>query len=146
MHDLAVQADGAAVDTVEALSKSGDGEHPLLSAFREHHALQCGFCTPGMIMSSLELLRREPQPSEERIRAWLKGNFCRCTGYQHIVDAIGAAGRDDRPCWCDRSGYLASRADSSASPLPGEKTTIISGDGDVSPTTSGRPIRPALCM
>jgi aerobic carbon-monoxide dehydrogenase large subunit len=89
---LAVQADGAAVDTVEALSTTGDGEHPLLSAFREHHALQCGFCTPGMIMSSLELLRREPRPSEERIRAWLKGNFCRCTGYQHIVDAIAAAG------------------------------------------------------
>jgi carbon-monoxide dehydrogenase small subunit len=91
---LAVQADGAAVDTVEALSKTADGEHPLLSAFREHHALQCGFCTPGMIMSSLELLRREPRPSEERIRAWLKGNFCRCTGYQHIVDAIGAAGEE----------------------------------------------------
>jgi aerobic carbon-monoxide dehydrogenase large subunit len=90
---LAVQADGAAVDTVEALSKAGDGEHPLLSAFRDHHALQCGFCTPGMIMSALELLRREPQPSEERIRAWLKGNFCRCTGYQHIVDAISAAGQ-----------------------------------------------------
>jgi aerobic carbon-monoxide dehydrogenase large subunit len=89
---LAVQADCAAVDTVEALSKTADGEHPLLSAFREHHALQCGFCTPGMIMSSLELLRREPRPSEERIRAWLKGNFCRCTGYQHIVDAIAAAG------------------------------------------------------
>ncbi len=89
---LAVQADGAAVDTVAALSTAGDGEHRLLSAFREHHALQCGFCTPGMIMSTLELLRREPQPNEERIRAWLKGNFCRCTGYQHIVDAIVAAG------------------------------------------------------
>ena len=88
---LAVQADGAAVDTVESLSQAGDGEHRLLSAFREHHALQCGFCTPGMIMSSLELLRREPHPSEERIRAWLKGNFCRCTGYQHIVEAIRAA-------------------------------------------------------
>ena len=88
---LAVQADGAAVDTVESLSQAGDGEHPLLSAFREHHALQCGFCTPGMIMSSLELLHREPHPSEESIRAWLKGNFCRCTGYQHIVDAIRAA-------------------------------------------------------
>jgi aerobic carbon-monoxide dehydrogenase large subunit len=89
---LAVQADGAAVDTVEALSTTGDGEHRLLSAFREHHALQCGFCTPGMIMSALELLHREPQPSEVRIRSWLKGNFCRCTGYQHIVDAIRAAG------------------------------------------------------
>ena len=100
---LAVQADGAAVDTVEALSKADNGEHPLLSAFREHHALQCGFCTPGMIMSSLELLRREPQPSEERIRAWLKGNFCRCTGYQHIVDAIGAAGATTAPRRADEA-------------------------------------------
>ncbi len=88
---LAVQADGATVETLESLSKTGAVAHPLLAAFREHHALQCGFCTPGMIMSSLELLQREPQPSEERIRAWLKGNFCRCTGYQHIVDAIRAA-------------------------------------------------------
>ena len=89
---LAVQADGAVVDTIESLSRPGGGEHPLLAAFREHHALQCGFCTPGMIMSSLALLQREPRPSEERIRAWLKGNFCRCTGYQHIVDAIRAVG------------------------------------------------------
>ncbi len=88
---LAVQADGATVDTVESLSKAGDGEHPLLAAFHRHHALQCGFCTPGMVMSAVELLRREPHPSEERVRAWLKGNFCRCTGYQHIVDAIHAA-------------------------------------------------------
>jgi aerobic carbon-monoxide dehydrogenase large subunit len=89
---LAVQADGATVDTLQSLSKAGEVTHPLLAAFGEHHALQCGFCTPGMIMSALELLQREPQPSEERIRAWLKGNFCRCTGYQHIVDAIRAAG------------------------------------------------------
>ena len=100
---LAVQADGAAVDTVEALSKADNGEHPLLSAFREHHALQCGFCTPGMIMSSLELLHRDPQPSEERIRAWLKGNFCRCTGYQHIVDAIAAAGATTAPGRADEA-------------------------------------------
>ncbi|HEV8165765.1 MAG TPA: (2Fe-2S)-binding protein, partial [Actinomycetota bacterium] len=76
---LAVQADGATVDTLESLSKAGAVAHPLLAAFHEHHAIQCGFCTPGMIMSSLELLQREPQPSEERVRAWLKGNFCRCT-------------------------------------------------------------------
>jgi aerobic carbon-monoxide dehydrogenase large subunit len=94
---LTVQADGSAVNTVESLRQPGDGEHPLQSAFREHHALQCGFCTPGMIMSSLELLRREPQPTEERIRTWLKGNFCRCTGYQHIVDAIRAAGETATP-------------------------------------------------
>ena len=99
---LAVQADGAAVNTVESLRKPGDAEHPLQSAFREHHALQCGFCTPGMIMSALELLRREPQPTEEHIRAWLKGNFCRCTGYQHIVDAIRAAG--EAATSRDRSG------------------------------------------
>jgi aerobic carbon-monoxide dehydrogenase large subunit len=85
---LAVQADGAAVDTIESLSKTGDAEHPLLSAFRDHHALQCGFCTPGMVMSTLELLQRERHLSEERVRAWLKGNFCRCTGYQNIVDAV----------------------------------------------------------
>jgi carbon-monoxide dehydrogenase large subunit len=89
---LAVQADGAVVDTIESLGTTGDGEHPLLAAFREHHALQCGFCTPGMVMSALALLEREQRPSEERIRSWLKGNFCRCTGYQHIVDAIRAAG------------------------------------------------------
>jgi aerobic carbon-monoxide dehydrogenase large subunit len=94
---LAVQADGAAVSTVESLRRPGDGEHPLQSAFREYHAVQCGFCTPGMIMSSLELLQREPQPTEERIRAWLKGNFCRCTGYQHIVDAIRAASEAATP-------------------------------------------------
>jgi aerobic carbon-monoxide dehydrogenase large subunit len=94
---LAVQADGAAVNTVESLRQLGDAEHPLQSAFRERHALQCGFCTPGMIMSSLELLRREPQPTEERIRTWLKGNFCRCTGYQHIVDAIRATGEAATP-------------------------------------------------
>jgi carbon-monoxide dehydrogenase large subunit len=89
---LAVQADGATVATLESLSKAGGvAAHPLLAAFRERHALQCGFCTPGMVMSSLELLQGEPQPSEERVRAWLKGNFCRCTGYQHIVDAIRAA-------------------------------------------------------
>jgi carbon-monoxide dehydrogenase large subunit len=88
---LAVQADGATVATLESLSRAGAVAHPLLAAFGEHHALQCGFCTPGMIMSALELLQREPQPSEERVRAWLKGNFCRCTGYQHIIDAIRAA-------------------------------------------------------
>src|SRR5499427_7001484 len=94
---LAVQADGSAVDTVESLRERDGAEHPLQSAFREHHALQCGFCTPGMIMSTPELLRREPQPTEERVRSWLKGNFCRCTGYQHIVDAIRAAGEPATP-------------------------------------------------
>src|SRR6266487_3453523 len=114
---LAVQADGAAVNTVESLREPGDAEHPLQSAFREHHALQCGFCTPGMIMSALELLRREPQPTEERIRTWLEGNFCRCTGYQHIVDAIRAAGVAATP----RAG---SRAEQVA---PGPAVTDVPG-------------------
>src|SRR6266700_2385289 len=114
---LAVQADGSAVNTVESLRKPGDAEHPLQSAFREHHALQCGFCTPGMIMSALELLRREPQPTEVRIRTWLKGNFCRCTGYQHIVDAIRAAGVAATP----RAG---SRAEQVA---PGPAVTDVPG-------------------
>ena len=114
---LAVQADGSAVNTVESLRKPGDAEHPLQSAFREHHALQCGFCTPGMIMSALELLRREPQPTEEGIRTWLEGNFCRCTGYQHIVDAIRAAGVAATP----RAG---SRAEQVA---PGPAVTDVPG-------------------
>jgi aerobic carbon-monoxide dehydrogenase small subunit len=90
---LAAMCDGHEIRTVESLEVDGRLD-PVQQGFHEHHALQCGFCTPGMIMSSLELLRREPQPSEERIRAWLKGNFCRCTGYQHIVNAVqNAAGR-----------------------------------------------------
>jgi carbon-monoxide dehydrogenase large subunit len=118
---LAVQADGAAVDTVERLSTAGGAEDPLLSAFRGHHALQCGFCTPGMIMSSLELLQREPQPSEERIRAWLKGNFCRCTGYQHIVDAIRAAG--ETSSLRGAGGAVFSRPPSGDTPAEGEVAT-----------------------
>jgi carbon-monoxide dehydrogenase small subunit len=88
---LAVQADGATVATLESLRQAGEVAHPLLAAFGEQHALQCGVCPPAMIMSSLQLPRREPQPSEQRVRAWRKGNLCRCTGYQHIVAAIGAA-------------------------------------------------------
>jgi len=90
---LAVQASGGEVLTIEGLA-DGDELHPLQAAFREHHGLQCGFCTPGMIMSALELLERNPQPGEAEIRHWLEGNFCRCTGYQGIVRAIRAAGRE----------------------------------------------------
>lgn len=79
---LAVQADGRAIQTIDGV------EHPLKRAFHDHHAVQCGFCTPGMIMSARALLEADPDPSEDRIREWLKGNFCRCTGYQHIVEAI----------------------------------------------------------
>jgi aerobic carbon-monoxide dehydrogenase small subunit len=87
---LALQADGAKVTTIEGLAKDGE-LHPMQAAFREHHALQCGFCTPGMIMSAVDLIQHNPKPSEREIREWLEGNLCRCTGYHNIVKAISAA-------------------------------------------------------
>ncbi len=86
---LAAQADGAKVTTIEGLAKNGK-LHPMQEAFREHHGLQCGFCTPGMIMSALDLVAHNPDPSEHEIREWLEGNLCRCTGYHNIVKAIKA--------------------------------------------------------
>ena len=86
---LAVQADGRRVDTLEGLA--GPVVDRLTAAFTAHHAVQCGFCTPAMVLSAAELLDRDPAPTEDRVRGWLKGNFCRCTGYQHIVEAILAA-------------------------------------------------------
>lgn len=86
---LAVQADGAEVKTIEGVADNGE-LHPLQEAFREHHGLQCGFCTPGMIMSALDLIEQNPDPSEHEIREWLEGNLCRCTGYQNIVRAVKA--------------------------------------------------------
>ena len=88
---LAVQADGREVTTIEGLA-DGDALHPVQAAFREQHALQCGFCTPGMIMSAVDLLNRDPEPDEAAIRLWLNGNLCRCTGYQNIIRAVEAAG------------------------------------------------------
>jgi aerobic carbon-monoxide dehydrogenase small subunit len=92
---LAVQADGAQITTIEGLAKNGE-LHPMQAAFREHHGLQCGFCTPGMIMSAIDLVKRNPSPSETEIREWLEGNLCRCTGYHNIVKAIQAAAADMR--------------------------------------------------
>ena len=89
---FAVQADGSEVTTIEGLAKD-DKLHPLQEGFWEEHGLQCGFCTPGMIMSAVNLLNDNPQPSEPEIRAGIVGNLCRCTGYQHIVDSIRAAAR-----------------------------------------------------
>jgi aerobic carbon-monoxide dehydrogenase small subunit len=90
---LAVQADGAKVATVEGLAP--DGELATLQrAFNEHHALQCGYCTPGMLMSATALLDRNPSPSEEEVRIALQGNICRCTGYVNIVEAVLAAGEN----------------------------------------------------
>ncbi|HEX9851844.1 MAG TPA: (2Fe-2S)-binding protein [Woeseiaceae bacterium] len=89
---LAVQAQGAAVLTIEGVAKNGE-LHPMQQAFHEHHGLQCGFCTPGMIMSALDLVRHSPDPDEHEIREWLEGNLCRCTGYQNIVRAISAGAK-----------------------------------------------------
>ncbi len=87
---LAVEADGRDVTTIEGLA--GDGElHPMQAAFREHHGLQCGYCTPGMIMSACDLLQRNSNPSEHDVRHWLEGNICRCTGYHNIVKAVMSA-------------------------------------------------------
>jgi carbon-monoxide dehydrogenase small subunit len=87
---LAVQADGHEVTTIEGLAVDGK-LHPMQQAFHEQHALQCGFCTPGMIMQSIDLLNDNPNPSEDDVRHGLEGNLCRCTGYQNIVKAVQAA-------------------------------------------------------
>jgi len=84
---LAVQCEGAEIKTIEGMATNGQ-LHPIQESFREKHGLQCGFCTPGMIMSSWQLLERNPNPSEDEIRRALEGNFCRCTGYHNIVNAV----------------------------------------------------------
>jgi carbon-monoxide dehydrogenase small subunit len=89
---LAVQADGASVTTVEGLSGPDGALHPVQQAFHDHHALQCGFCTPGMMLAACDLLRENPNPSEDEVREGIEGNLCRCTGYQNIVAAVQAAG------------------------------------------------------
>ncbi|MEX1206435.1 MAG: (2Fe-2S)-binding protein [Dongiaceae bacterium] len=88
---LAVQAEGAKVTTIEGLA---NGElHPMQAAFREHHGLQCGFCTPGMVMSAVDLVRHNADPNEHDVREWLEGNICRCTGYHNIVKAVQAGAK-----------------------------------------------------
>jgi carbon-monoxide dehydrogenase small subunit len=86
---LAVQAEGADVTTIEGLASNGE-LHPMQAAFRENHGLQCGFCTPGMIMSAIDLVSRNASPSDSDVREWLEGNLCRCTGYHNIVKSIRA--------------------------------------------------------
>lgn len=88
---LAVQADGAAVTTIEGLAGPGGALHAVQQAFHELHALQCGFCTPGMILSAVDLLRDNPDPTQDEVREGLSGNLCRCTGYQNIVRAVQSA-------------------------------------------------------
>jgi carbon-monoxide dehydrogenase small subunit len=93
---LAVQADGGEVTTIQGLA-TDDGWHPLQKAFNELHALQCGYCTPGMIMAARDLLKENPDPTPEQVRHGLEGNLCRCTGYQNIVRAVLAAAAQARP-------------------------------------------------
>ncbi len=89
---LALQAEGAEVTTIEGLAVDGK-LHPMQEAFREHHGLQCGFCTPGVVMSALDLVRTNADPSEQEVREWLEGNLCRCTGYHNIVKSILAGAK-----------------------------------------------------
>ena len=93
---LAVQADGCEVTTIEGLASDGE-LHPMQRAFHENHALQCGFCTPGMIMQAIDLLGDNPDPSEAEVREGIEGNLCRCTGYQNIVAAIRSVARQSSP-------------------------------------------------
>jgi aerobic carbon-monoxide dehydrogenase small subunit len=104
---LAVQADGAEVTTIEGIARDGN-LHPVQQAFHDNHALQCGFCTPGMIMQSIDLLADHPDPDEQQIRHGLEGNLCRCTGYQNIVRAVRQAADQMRP----GAGPEAERIDS----------------------------------
>ena len=90
---LAVQAEGAKVLTIEGLAESAEKLHPMQEAFREHHALQCGFCTPGMVMNAIDFAKGNGNPSEQQIREALDGNLCRCTGYHNIVKAIAAGAK-----------------------------------------------------
>ena len=89
---LAMQAEGADVGTIEGLA-DGDTLHPMQEAFRENHGLQCGFCTPGVVMSAIDLVRTNADPSEQEVREWLEGNLCRCTGYHNIVKSILAGAK-----------------------------------------------------
>ncbi|MDQ2723102.1 MAG: (2Fe-2S)-binding protein [Actinomycetota bacterium] len=115
---LAVQADGADITTVEGLSHDGE-LHPMQKAFHENHGLQCGFCTPGMIMQSIDLLGENPDPSEEQVRHGLEGNLCRCTGYQNIVKSVQAAAQAMKP----GGDSLRSPSETGAVPTGGAPTS-----------------------
>jgi len=90
---LALETEGREVTTIEGLS-GAEGLHPMQRAFQQHHGLQCGFCTPGMVLSAVDLLQQNPDPSEAEVRSWLEGNICRCTGYHNIVKAVLACAQE----------------------------------------------------
>ena len=117
---LAVQADGAEVTTIEGLAGPGNSLHPVQKAFHEKHALQCGYCTPGMIMAAVDLLTENPDPTDTEIREGLEGNLCRCTGYQNIVRAVRSAAEIMR-----RTGQAATPAE--PTPEAGEAGTPDAG-------------------
>jgi aerobic carbon-monoxide dehydrogenase small subunit len=101
---LAVQADGDEVTTIEGLAGADGGLHPMQRAFHENHALQCGFCTPGMIMQAIDLLSDHPDPTDAEVREGIEGNLCRCTGYQNIVRAIQSAAKGSSPATTTAGG------------------------------------------
>ena len=107
---LAAEAGGSEVTTIEGLAVNG-ALHPMQEAFRNHHGLQCGFCTPGMVLSAVDLARRTPEPDEGEIREWLEGNLCRCTGYHNIVEAIRAGARATHELEAGGSDRAAQAAD-----------------------------------
>jgi carbon-monoxide dehydrogenase small subunit len=116
---LAVQADGCEVRTIEGLAPSADEMHPMQRAFREHHGLQCGYCTPGMVMAAVSLLDENPTPSEREVREGLEGNLCRCTGYHNIVKAV-----------LDAAGVLDATPGPIARPTPVPDLTTRTGVPD----------------
>jgi aerobic carbon-monoxide dehydrogenase small subunit len=117
---FAVQADGSEVTTIEGLADAGGGLHPMQKAFHEMHGLQCGFCTPGMIMTAVDLLKENPSPSEDEVREGIEGNLCRCTGYQNIVRAVQQAAAEMSGAAADRpaagNGHVPAAVDTAAAP------------------------------
>ena len=139
---LAVQADGAEVETVEGLGTM-DALHPLQRAFREHHALQCGFCTPGMLMAALDLLRKHPSPSEREVREGLSGNLCRCTGYEHVVRAVLAAAESEPMRESAAVGSATAPAGSEAATAPArDSETAAPREAAAGPESRGGGARP----
>jgi len=120
---LAVQADGGTVLTVEGLANPDGSLHPVQQAFHDKHALQCGFCTPGMIMAACDLLAENPNPSEDEVREGIEGNLCRCTGYQNIIAAVQAAGR--AMSGAGESEQSPGHASANGSPAPRESRTEV---------------------
>ncbi|WP_300006971.1 (2Fe-2S)-binding protein [Pseudonocardia sp.] len=117
---LAVQAEGTEITTIEGLA-DGDTLHPMQEAFRENHGLQCGFCTPGMVMAAVSLLRETPRPTEREVREGLEGNLCRCTGYHNIVRAVLVASGQDPDAGTDR-GHAAEAPSGGVEVAPGFST------------------------